>query len=463
MKKNDIYVKIIKRITFGDVLYMIKKILILLILCIAFSGCSASAPDTSAETFAISKQQQEKYTGIIEKTLNSFYWHYDSSTLAYYEGKVPEKTDQNEQIYKASEDDGYKMDKYSGKDAVVYTATLNHYNSEKAGIVYFYFVKNNIVSLYYTPEADKSIQCGLNERNIFKQGTKFKAYESDKAEGEFKNKNINVLSDGFCSYYKDDAASYVLSISENSINVYKYIGENFSRYRSINIASYGLKPISAAFLNDGKIAVLAGNEVVNDNEEEGSPQRLASKKVMFFDMENGKMGDEIELTGDTYSCVAAISDGLVLSNDKDFEVYNDVNGVWTKIKEYYEGIQANDMKETDLDNSGTNELVVTDGKDLYVFEETDNNLQCIWRTNISVDSFSGYIYPADLNNDGVKEIYICDNTGTVIRYVLNKKGLFSKNDDINYSQKIFAADFNCDGQDDYILSDGEKTVLNLSK
>jgi hypothetical protein len=465
LKKNDIYDKIIKRILlFGDALSMMKKLCAVIILCVAFSGCSSYAPDSSAAAFSISKQQQDKYTNIIEDTLNSFYWHYDSSTLAYYEGKVPEKIEQNNQIYKASEDDGFKMDKYSGKDAVVYTATLNHYNSAKAGIVYFYFVKNDIAALFYTPEANRNIQCSLNERNIFKDGTKFKAYESDKSEVKFESKNIKVLSDGFCSYYKDKTSSYVLSIADGALNVYRYSKGIFSRYRSIYISQYGLKPISAAFLKDGKIAVLTGNEVINENEtEEGSSQRMESKKIMFFDMDNGKMGDEIELTGDTYSCISAFSNGFIVSNDKNFEIYKDSGGVWSKTQEYYEEIQATDIKETDIDNNGTNELVATDGKDLYIFEETDDNLKCIWRTNISVDSFDGYIYPADLNNDGVKEIYICDNTGTAIRYVLNEKGLFSKNNDINYSQKIFAADFNCDGRDDYILSDGENTILNLSK
>lgn len=442
---------------------MVKKLLIAIILCMAFSGCSSADSENAEDTFSISKEQQEKYTGIIENTLNSFYWHYDSSTLAYYEGKVPEKTEQNEQIYKASDDDGFKVDKYSGRDAVVYTATLNHFNSEKAGIVYFYFVKNNIAALYYTPETNNSLQCSLNERNIFKEGTKFKAYESDKAEGKFDRKNIKVLSDGFCSYYKENKTSYVLSITDDTVNVYQYVGKNFSRYKSINISQYGLKAISAGFLSDGKIAVLAGNSVLGESDEEGSLQRMASKKVMFFDINNGKMGDEIELTGETYSCVSSCSDGLILSNDKEFEIYKDIDGVWTKSKEYYEGIQATDMKETDLDNSGTNELIVTDGKDMYIFEEADDNLQCIWRTNISTDSFYGNIYTADLNNDGVKEIYICDSTGTAIRYALGERGLYSKNDDISYGQMIFAADFNCDGHDDFILYNGEKTTLNLSK
>lgn len=56
------------------------------------SGCGGA--NDEEDTFSLSKSQQEKYAGIIEDELNSFYWHYDSSSLAYYEAKVPDDTDE---------------------------------------------------------------------------------------------------------------------------------------------------------------------------------------------------------------------------------------------------------------------------------------------------------------------------------------------------------------------------------
>ena len=38
----------------------------------------------------------------------------------------------------------------------------------------------------------------------------------------------------------------------------------------------------------------------------------------------------------------------------------------------------------------------------------------------------------------------------LFRYILTENGLVSSNDDISYGEKIFAADFNSDGKDDYI-------------
>ena len=93
---------------------------------------------------------------------------------------------------------------------------------------------------------------------------------------------------------------------------------------------------------------------------------------------------------------------------------------------------------------------MTDGKDLYVYHETQVAFVSLWQTNIGVDTLYGYIYTGDLNNDGIKEIYICDTTGTIIRYILTEKGFTSSNDDIEYGEKIFAGDFNDDGLDDYI-------------
>ena len=64
---------------------------------------------------------------------------------------------------------------------------------------------------------------------------------------------------------------------------------------------------------------------------------------------------------------------------------------------------------------------------------------------MSIDSYEKYISAADLNNDGIKEIYVYDSTGTTSKYIIGKNGLSTGNDDIDYGQRWYISDFNADG------------------
>ncbi len=437
---------------------MIKKIICAACaVSILLSGCGKA--EEVEYVFSLSKEQQENYAQIIEDKLNSFYWHYDGTSLAYSESKVPENTEENADIFQASAESGYDMTKYAGKTAVCYTANLYHINSQKAGIVYFYFIKNNIVGLYYTPESNSNFVTGLNIRNVFTPYAEITKTESDLPySSSYTAKKLSVLSDGFESLYKYEGGSYLLELTENSINIYRYSNNTLKRYRTISYSQLGYKkPISATFLNDGSIAVVTGS--VAENYEGSENERIYSENVLFFNSDFSKLNNELELSSGSYSCVSASDDLLVLINDKNTEFYKLIDGEYVKELSYYINVQAADFKQADLDGDSVNEYIITDKYDLYVYKQTDSGLDCIWRTNVSSECYYGYIYTADLNNDGAEEIYICDNTGTVIRYVLGKYGLISRNDDILYSQRIYAGDFNNDGKDDYILSDSESCTL----
>ena len=93
--------------------------------------------------------------------------------------------------------------------------------------------------------------------------------------------------------------------------------------------------------------------------------------------------------------------------------------------------------------------IITSGN-LYLYQKRDTGFIKIWSTHLSIKSIEGGIYSGDLNRDGVKEIYVCDTTGTAIRYILTENGLAIKNDDIVYGQVIYAMDLNGDGIDEYI-------------
>ena len=86
-----------------------------------------------------------------------------------------------------------------------------------------------------------------------------------------------------------------------------------------------------------------------------------------------------------------------------------------------------------------------------MYQKNDNNFRKIWSTHLGVESLYGPITSGDLNGDGVKEVYVCDMTGTTIRYLLTEKGLRSSNEDIVYAQCIYPCDLNGDELDDYWL------------
>ncbi len=437
---------------------MIKKI-ICAACAVSVMLCGCGKAEQEEYVFSLSKEQQENYAQIIEEKLNSFYWHYESTSLAYSESKVPENTEENADIYEASAQSGYDMARYAGRNAVCYTADLYHINSQKAGIVYFYFVRNDIAGLYYSPYANPQKVTGLNIRNVFTPSAGISKTESELPySGSYADRRLSVLSDGFSSLYRYEGGSYMAELTESSINIYRYSGGTIRRYTTISYSQLDYKrPISAAFLNDGSLAVVVGS--LSESYEGAETERIYSEKVLFFNSRFGRESPEIELASGSYSCVAMTEDGIVLINDKNAEFYKQENGEFIKEHSYYINVQATDFKQTDLDGDSVNEYVMTDEKDLYIYKISQSGLDCIWRTNVSSDCYYGYIYTADLNNDGAEEIYICDNTGTVIRYVLGKDGLISRNDDILYSQRIYAGDFNNDGKDDYILSDSENCTL----
>ena len=84
---------------------------------------------------------------------------------------------------------------------------------------------------------------------------------------------------------------------------------------------------------------------------------------------------------------------------------------------------------------------------------------------MSIDSYEKYISAADLNNDGVKEIYVYDSTGTTSKYIISKNGLSTGNDDIDYGQRWYISDFNADGKSDALVvgnSDSNTQELRIN-
>ena len=433
-----------------------KKILLLLVLIFIFSGCASNSGEDEEKRFTLNQTQQDKYKTLIDEELKSFYWYYDQQSMSYFQSTVPVVGDNTKAIFEASKENGYDLEKYSGRGAVVYTVDLTHFNNKKAGTAYFYFVKNSIVGTYYVGVENTESAYSFKTRNIFAAGTQFSKYETDKTSMEYKIINSANIPDGFMSETIDSAGTkQYLNIVDGDLLVYKFKNNRFSLVKNVrNWGGKGIKAMSATFYDDNKVAVLLGSPTGSGEECDGG--RLMSEKLVFLNEYYSLTGEEMVLTNSAYSCVTWDEGKLMLINDKNMEAFAYEDGAWKSKTSYYTNVQATAFLCDDLDGDGVKEYLLTDGKDLYMYRKNGISLNCIWRTNISVESFYGYIYAGDTNNDGVKEIYICDNTGTAIRYTIGLNGLVAKNDDISYSDRFYVCDFNNDGFADYIKSQGEE-------
>ncbi|MEA5084036.1 MAG: DUF4830 domain-containing protein [Lachnospiraceae bacterium] len=433
-----------------------KKIFLLLVLIFIFSGCSSNSGEEEEKRFTLNQTQQENYKALIDEELRSFYWYYDEQSIAYFQSTVPVVEDSTKSIFEASKENGYDLEKYSGRGAVVYTVDLMHFNKNKAGTAYFYFVKNSIVGTYYVGIENTESAYGFKSRNVFADGTQFSNYETDNESMEYKNISSANIPDGFMSESLDDAGNkQYLNIVDGTLLVYKFKNDRFSLVKDISYwGGNGRKAMSATFYDGNKIVVLLGVEACDG--DECNDGRFMAEKLVFLNEYYSLTNQEMALTNSAYSCVASVEGELILINDKNTEIYSSEEGTWKGKTSYYTNVQATAFLCDDLDGDGVKEYLLTDGKDLYMYRKNGISLNCIWRTNISVESFYGYIYAGDTNNDGAKEVYICDNTGTSIRYTLAPSGLAAKNDDISYSDRFYVSDFNNDGLSDYIKSQGEE-------
>ena len=427
---------------------MKKIFMVVCLLSILMCGCSGERNQQQETTaFTLSSKEQDSYKQIINDVLNSFYWRYDENSRAFFEEKLPDK-DSGEDIYKASELSGYKLNSKSGDNVIVATVDLMHFNGQKAGLGYFYFDKHKLIGLCYAAKDTNKIY-SLNNRNVFKRSVDFKTFESEENDkGTFKERRIGFTESGFTSIATtDDGGTKLICLEENNISIYKY-KNNMSLMKQIYFSN-GLVPISATFFDGENIAVLLGENIYSQNEDGYELSGTISDKVQFYDKNYNLIG-ELPLESSNYSCVANIENQITLFRDNAVEFYSKSEDGFVIDDQVFINHRVTAIKYDDLDGNGVEEYIMTDGMDLYLYHKTPVAFICLWQTNIGVESLLGNIYTGDLNSDGVKEIYICDNTGTVIRYILTENGLVSSNDDISYGEKIFAADFNSDGKDDYI-------------
>lgn len=440
---------------------------ILMLAVVLLTGC-ADAKSSAEEAFSVSLAQREAYEQKIAETMDSFYWKYDANSILYSEESIPDRSDENNAIlFEASMDAGFDLQKFAGKTAVVATVNLIHFNEDSAGVAYFYFIKEKLVGLYYRSENTPDKAYSLKSRNIFSQPVEFAAYETDENLADFSESRSAFPVEGFCSFGEDERGRRLLAAIEGSqVSVYRY-EDGMKLVRTIPFGSRNENmPMSAAFFRmegqeGDRLAILLGSYIYTESSHDLEGYYI-STKVAFLDESMQKTNEEFTLGETDYSCVASEDGRLIMVNGAVLEYMAKEGETWIKEAEYplENGVAA--FLAIDLDQDGEKEYLMMDGMDFFVYKKDEIGFYSIWKTHLSIESLMGSIYAGDLNQDGVKEIYVSDKTGTMIRYILTENGLISRNEDIEYGQRFYVCDFNKDGKDDYIkIEDAENNSQKL--
>ncbi len=427
-----------------------RKICLLFAMTFGLVGCGGK----EEKEFALTEEQQEKYTEIIDTVTDEFYWDYDGDSLSFRGGTVPAKEEKNEALFTASAACSYPLEGKAGSNAVIGTAKLLHYNGEEAGQLICYFTDNALSGICYRGGYDDSYY-SLYERNPYLADGGFMKYEDrQKTTLTFRETSANFSSEGFVSVGHDKDGNVLTAALQNGVvYVYRYQNGAMRLWKKLNFGR-GLEATSATFiLADGgqeELAVLLSS-MTESGSGEGEHTDSQSEKILFYDNKMQKIDEEIKLESTHVSALASEKGKLIFSADKVMQEYEKKEGTWEKRNLSRLSHGASYIHITDLDEDGKNEYIISDGLDLYLYRRDEEKFRCIWSTHLGIESLYGAITSGDLNGDGIKEIYICDMTGTTIRYILTERGLRSANEDIAYGQCLYPCDLNHDGLDDYWL------------
>lgn len=418
------------------------------------AGCGQE--EVAEPIFSITTEERTAYIAEMDDICYDYYWSYDKDSLVFLQGVVPEDTESNPEYFAATSAVGLEMEGFAGKDAVLGVASLLHYNGDVAGEFSCWFVGEEMVGAYYLGGYDNS-PYSLLERNPFLADGGFVAYENwVEMDENFRQYNGTLPIDGFVSAGYDNSGNPVVAnISGSTLGIYGLSGNYLSRVRSKKFET-NQTLLGATFLDfEGEAAVavlLTETEEqileADDTRETEEVITIKKEKVLLYSYDWEELG-EVPLQGYGYTTVAMDGEVLLAFTADAMERYNYIEETWTKIGKSYLKHNVTQAHIVDLDDNGVAEYFLTDGLDLYVYQQQETGFVKIWSTHLGVENLYGSLYSGDLNRDGVSEVYLCDSTGTTIRYVLTERGFRSSNEDIAYGEALYVFDINGDGLDDY--------------
>lgn len=414
----------------------------IILLTVSSTGCGNISKEELI--FSLTPEQQQNYIEKIEEITNEYYWSYDKDSLVFSPYVVPD----NESIVNASAVVEQNVLPHIGKDGVLGKSNLIHYNGDVAGVISFVFIKDELVATFYNGGFNNGVY-NLKQRNPFVGNGNFTQYETwteifdshTEISGDFP---INGIID---TSFNDVYGNIMIGINDNAVYLYRLQNNSITNYKSIKYSNEEVK--GATFINvlgKDQLAVLLST----------SNEDSFSSRVVFYNENNNEVG-QLNLGNNNYSCIDNNKEQLILFSEFAIEFYNYSDSNFSLSNRTLLKNTVLYSHIVDIDNNGIKEFILTDGKDIYMYQQTISGLQKIWSTHLGVENLYSFIGSGDLNNNGISEIYISDNTGTSIRYILTMQGLQSSNEDILYGQQIFPCDLNRDGITDFwnILSNEE--------
>jgi len=456
-----------------------KKVIIATFIILLLSGCSSNPKDIS-ETLSLSDKKIEKLNSEIDEQLQNCLWNYNQSTNTFVKGNVETKeSPRYNSIYDASLDMGFDIKKYEGREVIIVSTNITHFNNNEAGTAYFYFIGNELVCEYYVYNDNVY---SLKSKDVFLKEKQIQQYEDNNIKADFEESKFDL---SFVDFEDIDNKNNSIAVIDNErLKFFSYKDNGFTLKKELNFLSEELYPMDITFTENGRSAVLLGKieQIYNQNSENGSEENAKidveesddksktvitrkksnckSVKVIFLDKYFNKISGEIPLDLSIYTSIAYNDSSIILAREKSLDIYKEEDNKWNKVSQFMFKHGVNNIKLSDIENDGENEFVMIDGMDIYIYE-FKSTLELLWKTNLSISSITNNLYIADLNNDGINEIYIHDLSGTTARYILCKDGFQSNSSGISYEQKYIAGDFNGDGKDDYICINVSDSTAEL--
>jgi len=445
----------------------IKKnlILVLILILMSVAGCAEEPEELKAESttvFTVTQKEQTQFIEAFEECLNNYVWKYSNEDIVYSQ-KIFEKGEHFDKILQASAEIGLDLSSYANKTLTEVKTHLQYFNSETAGTAYFYFDNQKLAGAYYSALYDDNTVFSFKDRNIFLTDVAFDKYEDLTISAEFSQQENKILLNGFSAIGKDSSNTTIAAFIDGyKIEFYKYGKNGFSYNRSLSFSNTGLFPSDIIFFNQDnrlQFAVMLSQSITDELHEEAT---LLSEKIVFYNEYFAKSYEDIILESKNYRTMGFADGDFILFQGNNFEAYSKENNVWKKYSKIALEGEVESFCASDLDNDGITEYIMSDGKDLYVYRKEGKLIENIWKTHISAESLMGDIFTADLNNDGVKEIYTNDITGTTVKYILTPKGFISQGS-YEYGEQIYPWDFNGDKRDDYmkIQIENEENVSEI--
>jgi hypothetical protein len=163
-------------------------------------------------------------------------------------------------------------------------------------------------------------------------------------------------------------------------------------------------------------------------------------------------------SGETFWGYQRIDDYLSIIKDNGTAIYKGSNMIYN-----LDGV----AKIQDLDGNDTLEVVQRSesGKKLCVYEIKDMKFIKLWELEMQSESFDGDIQIGDLNNDGVKEFYVGNTLGNMIKFTLTEDGfVMDERLPVLANGIYYLVDYDKNNKMDIIIQkEKKKPVLYLQK